>query len=376
MKRLLKLGVFASVFVFLVGIAHGENERTKGYYSLVAPGGRMICRTSLQVSVGDEYLNDDNRLYQVVKIEGDLARVRFVRSEKIGLAEREPSLLAAGWETVKAFLLGQNSTGKRTADNRPIAIYYTHSDESYAPSDGRSSILAHGGIYKVGTALADKFRQMGIPVLNDKTPHDPHDSMAYDRSRRTAVQLLQKRPVALLDVHRDAVPPQEYRDVVNDKTVTKVRIVVGRQNPNESVNNAFAKQIKAVVDRQYPGMVRGIYYGKGVYNQDLAPRAILLEFGSNTNTRGAAERGAQIFASAAASVLTAGAVSSSSSNGVHRGAYSALLWILGLIVVGGVGFILLNSGMGGLRRLGKNVKEEFGGDDGHQNDDPSDGNKV
>ena len=39
-----------------------------------------------------------------------------------------------------------------------------------------------------------------------KTPHDPHDAMAYDRSRRTAAELLKKNPIALLDIHRDAVP--------------------------------------------------------------------------------------------------------------------------------------------------------------------------
>jgi stage II sporulation protein P len=122
-------------------------------------------------------------------------------------------------------------------------------------------------------------------------------------------------------------------------------------------------------------MVRGIYYGKGAYNQDLAPRAILLEFGAHTNSRYAAERGAKIFAAAAASVLynRYGKTRPAQNAPVQRGSYKALIWILGLIVGGAVLFILLNSGIGGLKRFGKNLREEFGGDPGKKNDD-SDGN--
>ena len=40
--------------------------------------------------------------------------------------------------------------------------------------------------------------------------------------------------------------------------------------------------MKAVADKQYPGLVKDIFIGKGTYNQDLAPHAILLEFGTHT----------------------------------------------------------------------------------------------
>jgi stage II sporulation protein P len=241
--------------------------------------------------VGDEYLNEDNRFYRVYQIRGDVARVKFVRREKLELADDRPTLMMQWIAAIESLWRKDNDNVQTPPGKRSIAVYYTHSDESYVPTDGRSSIEGKGTIFKVGSNLASEFRKIGVPVIDDKTPHDPHDAMAYDRSRRTAVQLLKRRPLALLDCHRDAVPPQEYRKVLNNQEVTKVRIVIGRQNPNMAANNAFAKQVKAVVDRKYPGMVRGIYYGKGAYNQDLAPRAILLEFGAHTNSRYAAERG-------------------------------------------------------------------------------------
>jgi stage II sporulation protein P len=356
--------------VLLIGVASGEEERKEGYFSLVTKDGKRICRTGTQVSLGDEFLDEDNRMYRVYQIKGDIARVRLVRKENLEVAVARPSLMAQWLTAVQN--LWQSRTGN---GRRPIAIYYTHTDESYVPTDGRSSIEGKGTIIKVGENLASAVRGLDVPVIDDKTPHDPHDSMAYDRSRRTAVQLLKRRPLALLDIHRDAVPAQEYRKVINDKEVTKVRIVVGRQNPNRSANDAFARQIKAVVDKKYPGMVRGIYYGKGTYNQDLAPRAILLEFGAHTNSRYAAERAAKIFAAAAADVLTNKGGRATGSATMQKGSYRALYWILGFVVVGTVIFILLNSGVGGLKRIGKNVRDEFGGDDGSSNDD-SDRNKV
>ena len=52
--------------------------------------------------------------------------------------------------------------------------------------------------------------------------------------------------------------------------MTKVQIVLGRTNPNLKANEAFAKQVKAVVDKKYPGLIKGIFYGDGKYNQDLS----------------------------------------------------------------------------------------------------------
>ncbi|HEX2953491.1 MAG TPA: stage II sporulation protein P [Bacillota bacterium] len=375
MNKLVRI-IFTMFFLIsLMGVAHGEEERSKGYFSLVDNRGKTICLTAIQASVGDEYLNEDNRLYRVYQIRGDVARVKFVRREKLELADDRPTLMMQWIAAIESLWRKDNDNVQTPPGKRSIAVYYTHSDESYVPTDGRSSIEGKGTIFKVGSNLASEFRKIGVPVIDDKTPHDPHDAMAYDRSRRTAVQLLKRRPLALLDCHRDAVPPQEYRKVLNNQEVTKVRIVIGRQNPNMAANNAFAKQVKAVVDRKYPGMVRGIYYGKGAYNQDLAPRAILLEFGAHTNSRYAAERGAKIFAAAAASVLynRYGKTRSAQNAPVQRGSYKALIWILGLIVGGAVLFILLNSGIGGLKRFGKNLREEFGGDPGKKNDD-SDGN--
>ena len=123
--------------------------------------------------------------------------------------------------------------------------------------------------------------------------------MAYDRSRRTAAELLKKNPIALIDLHRDAVPADEYADQINNTAVTKAQLVVGRQNPHMKANEAFAYQVKAVVDKKYPGFIKGIFYGWKIQSgfSPVAPCGN----GTHTNSREEAERGAAIFASGAGS---------------------------------------------------------------------------
>lgn len=354
MKNIQRWIVFLVAILVMVPMVHAEEERIDGYYTMVTSEGRVICRTSHKIHVGDEYLSSDNRLYRVDRIEGDQAMVRFVRQESASVIQSE-----SVWGSLfKGFLAGEKRV--QANNRRPIAIYHTHTDESYVPTDGRSSIKANGGIYQVGEAMASKFRQLGVPTIHDRTPHDPHDAMAYDRSRRTAANLLKRRPLALIDVHRDAVPREEYADQINNTEVTKVQLVVGRQNPNRAASDAFAKQIKATVDKKYPGFVKGIFYGRGKYNQDLAPRLILLEVGAHTNSRQAAERGAAIFAAAAQEVLYNRGRGAAGGR-MERGATRSLLWILGIAAAGVIAFLLINKGGAGLKRFGGNIKDEFTG---------------
>ncbi len=125
----------------------------------------------------------------------------------------------------------------------------------------------------------------------NKNNHNPHDVNAYNRSRRTAASLLKNGSQVLIDVHRDAVPPNQYQTTVNGQEATKIKLVVGKTNPNSKTNLEFAKQLKAVMDKTKPGLSNGIFMGKGDYNQDLTPRSMLIEVGSHTNPKDDATKG-------------------------------------------------------------------------------------
>ncbi|NLY75014.1 MAG: stage II sporulation protein P [Firmicutes bacterium] len=319
-----------------------ELELDGEYMTLKDDGGRIIARTAHQISIGDEYLNSNNELYRVEQVEGDTALVKLVRKER---------LTAESGTGFRGLLNDLFNLRAEVKSKGPIGIYHTHSDESYVPTDGKSSRKGSGGIIKVGETLAKALEKKGIPVVHDKSIHDPHDALAYDRSRRTAAQILKKGPSCILDVHRDAVPREEYSKIINGQGVTKVQLVVGRENPNFRANNDFAKQVKAKVDQKYPGLIKGIFYGTGKYNQDLGPRTLLLEFGTHTNSRESAERGAAIFAEAAADVLYGAA----GAGFVNRGSWRSLFWVIAAVVGGIALFMLLN------REGFKNIGKEFTG---------------
>lgn len=351
-SRLLVLIVFMA---FSTALTAAESELNGKYMTIMDTHHRVITQTAHQIVAGDEYLTDGNRLYRVFKVTGDTAIAKLVRQKK------EEQTIVSRLKTFADGVFGELFRAE-VKGRGPIGIYHTHSDESYNPSDGTSSKPAKGGIFQVGDSLTSAFEREGVPVVHSKTPHDPHDAMAYDRSRRTAVQLLKDRPSTLLDVHRDATPPSTYLTKMGNEEITKIQVVVGRQNPNIRANNNFARQIMTSVNRKYPGLIKGIFYGKGKYNQDLGPRAILLEFGSNTTTKPQAERSAQLFAAASKEVLF-GSVGAAAAN---RGSSRSLLWILGALVLGVGIFFLLNRG--GF----KNISKEFTGAMGEKDPDSDD----
>ncbi|WP_418790149.1 stage II sporulation protein P [Phosphitispora sp. TUW77] len=335
-----------------------EQELEVGEYITVVDekSGKLLDMTGRVVYVGDEFINENNEQYEITKVRGDKAFAK-----KTGVASG--IVWKDEWDTVPAAGGSSmvSSTVNSSGGQAQIAIYHTHSDESYVPTDGTESQPANGGILKVGSSLAEKLQAKGITVADDKTPHEPHDANAYHRSRKTAVRLLKHNPVALLDIHRDGVPdPGFYSETIEGEDITKVRLVVGRQNPKMATNLQFAKDIKAYMDKNKPGLIKGIFIGKGNYNQDLGPRAILLEVGTYTNIRGNAEDGAAIFADALPDLLNLTAAKGTTS-GQSGSAWSTLAWLVGTLLAGGAIFLFISTGSikGVKSKLGELKKTEF-----------------
>ena len=260
-----------------------DDELTDGYMTVRTEQGQPLFTTGLTILQGDEFISPDNKLYEITAVDNRAAQA----------ALRGPVDLSAYAPSAARPVQAQAQPAAKL-----VAIYHSHADEPYIPTDGQDSIRGNGGIFQVGAALAAGLSQQGYAVDHDLTRHDPHDANAYQRSRRTVMKLLKKQPAALFDVHRDSSPPEEYAFQINNQSVTRIMLVVGRQNPTMNTTEDFAKRIKASTDAKYPGLIRGIFIAHGNYNQDLSPHAILLEAGTETNDRPAAERGITFFADA------------------------------------------------------------------------------
>jgi len=324
-----------------------ETDHLVGQYTtIVDEQGNILSMMARKVAVGDQLITDEGKNYRVEKVDENRATAKF-----LGM---DPEIISYGNFYTKQAIA---AAGKPAGQSASIAMYHTHSDESYVPTDGTDSIPFKGGIYHVGASMADELGAVRTKVNYDQTPHDPHDNNAYNRSRRTAVNLIKAKPVAVFDIHRDGIPdPSYYRASISGKDVARLRLVIGRENPRMSANMDFAKRMMAAANSAQPKVVKEIFIGKGNYNQDLLPTALLIEAGTYTNTREEAEKGIALFAGIVPSVLgVTGSPGAPVTDVTARntGTWRALAWIVGVALVGGGAFLVISTGSwsGALKKL-------------------------
>ncbi|MBQ7826108.1 MAG: stage II sporulation protein P [Clostridia bacterium] len=188
---------------------------------------------------------------------------------------------------------------------------------------------------------------------------------------------MQKRPDAIIDIHRDGIPDQsEYTCTIEGDPASQVRLLVGRSNQNSEVNRAFAKQIKAVADKKYPGLIKDIFIGKGNYNQDLSPNAILLEFGTHTLSKERALESTQLMANVVNTALYGQSTGSAKAESVknkesasaagkekNKGILTGIAGLIIAAVLGCVVYALLQTGGGKAMstKIKRGVSEITGG---------------
>lgn len=371
MKRLLICIIACWVLLLPVQTAAGEEATV---WRLVTEDGSILTHICYEPDAGDQYVSGDNRLYEVTSVSGDAATVK-----QIGMFE----LPDVSWLSSDEALAVSALDGEKL-----VALYCTHSDESYEPTDGVYSDEQRGTIYEVADALAEAFEERGVSAEVSDALHHPHDAGAYRRSRQTAVQLLKAMPDAIFDIHRDGIPdPDEYAATIGGTEMSKVRILVGRGNQNMEVNKKLAARIKAIADKVYPGLIKDIYMGKGTYNQDLSPQSLLFECGTYTLEREAVEKSMPLLAHVTSRALYGGMVGSAGasdagsgakaqSGGVTQGATDAptavedasgagtgAMWVAGVFVVGVIVFAVVSTGSarGAAKKVGRNISEMTGG---------------
>jgi stage II sporulation protein P len=331
-------------------------------YSLYSEDGEFLTMRAARMYVDDEYIAGDDRHFQVTRVD-DNAFVAY--AEYLGIDKAE-AMMGDDAQAVFA-ALAETSGGTKT-----IAMYSTHSDESYVPSDGESSKLKNAGIYDVGDALKEALEKKGIKVTYSKDTFLPHDAGAYSRSRSTAEDLLKQSPDALFDIHRDAIPAEQYETEVGGEEISKVRLFVGKRNPNADANMSFAKQIKATADKLHPGLIKDIYRGKGNYNQELYPRALLFEMGTHEIDKDLVINSTDYLADVVNNVLygeTAQAADQATTKESSKGSWKGIAWVVGIAIVAAIIFAFFQTGKfgGTWDKIKHSTSELTGGSIGKRN---------
>lgn len=315
-------------------------------YRIYDENGAYLTARAGRVFPGDEYIAANDRLYRVESVDEQAAtaRARYLGDEPPASRDAFAAYAEAGAKKL-------------------VCMYSTHSDESYHEGDGAASKTEGAGIYDVGDAFKEHLESHGVEVEYSDETFLPHDAGAYRRSSSTAKQLAQKAPAALFDLHRDGIPDaSEYEHEVDGEETSKVRLEVGRSNANAQANRAFAKQIKETADDLYPGLIKDIYVGKGNYNQELYPKALLLEFGTHTLDKELAVKSTEYMADVVNEVLFGG-TAKAATKAENKGAGKGIAWAVGLAVLAAIVYALAATGTfrGMGNRLGRGVSEITGG---------------
>ncbi len=378
-RQLLCVAVFLGIM--FCGSASAQQTQV---WQIVLPDATVLTEVCEQPHVGDEYISAQNKSYRIIRVTDEAAEAEYLGTVEL------PSLSWMNEEMVLPV----------SAISKQIAIYCTHSDESYEPSDGTYSTTGRGSIYQVAETLGDALAAKGIEAIVSDNLHHPHDAGAYRRSRQTAVELLKSMlPDCLIDIHRDGIPdPASYAVTIGGVPASKIRLLVGRGNQNAAVNKEFALMIKAVADRVYPGLIKDIYLGKGTFNQDLLPQSILFECGTYTLEKERVMTSMPLMADVLNRALYGGIVGSAGSvtsdvsvrekdgGGITMGqadpvveqkkgglGYGMMFLIVLLAVsVGGIALLSTGSFRQGMRKTGRNLHEMTGGLIGRK---PEDGEK-
>ncbi|MDI6709984.1 MAG: stage II sporulation protein P [Thermoanaerobacterales bacterium] len=192
-----------------------------------------------------------------------------------------------------------------------VAIYSTHTGETYALDDGVERFDGRpGGVVDAARELERALAEREIDIVRSERVHDVPYAKSYLKSQKTAEELLEGHPGidVLIDVHRDSKKDRDHSVVrINGRDAATILFIVGsdaRQPfPGWRENKAFAEKLAAAAAKKYPGLCLGVRVKDGRYNQFLHPQAILVEIGGVNNHRAEALYAARLLADILADVL-------------------------------------------------------------------------
>ena len=183
-----------------------------------------------------------------------------------------------------------------------VAIYHTHTCESYTPTEQYQytasgnfrTIDLNFSVSRVGDELEKWLSTYGCTVIHDRTYHDyPAYNGSYSRSLVTAQNVLSTNQDAdiVIDLHRDAIADETYgpRVKIGDEYVSQLMFVIGTDGANSAHTNwlqnlKFAIKVQQKANELYPGLFKPIILRNSEYNQHVAKAACIIEVGSTGNT--------------------------------------------------------------------------------------------
>ena len=205
---------------------------------------------------------------------------------------------------------------KKGVDEPQILIVHTHTTECYhsgsADSYDKSETFrtqdAAENMINIGNIIEQRLTSAGYSVIHSTKIHDLDYNHSYSSSYADITAYKQKYPSikVVLDVHRDCLLASDgtrYKTVttLNGETSAQLMFLVGAGNatyrfPTWQNNFGLAIHLQDTANKLYPTLMRPMIVSNSRFNQHLTDGSMLLEVGSDANTKEEAERAADYFA--------------------------------------------------------------------------------
>lgn len=203
-----------------------------------------------------------------------------------------------------------------TAGKRVAFIYQSHSTESFLPelkgvTDPGEAYDSKINVGLVGKRLAENLIKDGIGAVQSRKMYSNSTvkGFKYEFSYKYSLQTLREAAAVnpdlkyYFDIHRDSQDRGKTTVSLNGKDYAQVYFIIGGGNPNWKQNEAFASQIHDILEKEYPGISKGIHAktpreGNGIYNQNFSPNSVLVEIGGPYNSLEECYRTTDILANA------------------------------------------------------------------------------
>lgn len=191
----------------------------------------------------------------------------------------------------KVKAVSKEETVTNTENKTPLVyIYNSHQGETY--KNPSYTVITGGKLLK------EKLDNLGIPTIFEEADilefmrtNNWNHAYSYKASKYYVEETLKNNPnlKLIIDFHRDSIDKSASTVEIDGKKYAKVLFVVGLEHDNYQVNLNLAIKLNDMIKNKYPTLTRGVMQKQGpgvngIYNQNLNPNMILLEFGSEENT--------------------------------------------------------------------------------------------
>ncbi len=182
------------------------------------------------------------------------------------------------------------------SENPLVYIYNSHQKENYELNNYEPYNITPN-VMMASYMLKEKLASYGINAYVEENDFSAFLNLnnwdynySYTASRYYMDGAKTKYPslVYFIDIHRDAINYNQSVVTVNDKKMAKLLFVVGGEHANYKENINLANRLNAKIKASTSGLSRGVILKQGnnvngIYNQDISPKALLIEVGGYQN---------------------------------------------------------------------------------------------